>query len=118
MDQTKALLTTKEIRRTERFGQVLDILAYVGLLRTNYHIPKKPAPIQIDNFIWAGEFEPRIWEVLPAAALKVPELILGVNAEFDQIIYAIKNKKNIGPDYKFIKYTDMNKWFLFLNNTL
>ncbi len=118
MDQNTTKTTAKEIRRTERFGKVLDILAHARLLKTNYHKPKKPTPINVVDFIWAGEFEPRIWEVLPAAIIHFPELFLGKNKEFDQIILAIKNKKDDGPDYQFIKFDDMKKWFLFLNNRI
>ena len=118
MEQTQLKMTAKEIRRTEKFGNVLDILAHAQLLRTNYHKPKKPIPIQIDDLIWAGKFEPRIWEVLPAAMIHFPEFILGNNTEFDQILLAIKNKNDTGPDYQFIKFDDMKKWFLFLNNRI
>jgi hypothetical protein len=63
-------------RRDPRFLRVVGRFQAARLLATNYDVPDRRRPITIEDALWAGEFEPRILELLPAAMIKKPSLFV------------------------------------------
>lgn len=59
-------------RRTPRYRRVLGRFVGAGLLSTNEPVAAHRSAIQLADALWAGEFEPRIFELLPSLLLKKP----------------------------------------------
>ena len=63
-------------RRDPRFLRVMGRFKAARLLSTNYDVRDHRERITIEDALWAGEFEPRILEILPAAMIKKPSLFV------------------------------------------
>lgn len=59
-------------RNDPRFLRVLGKLVHLNLMETNAGIPPYPRAISLDDALWVGAVEPRVWELLPALILKKP----------------------------------------------
>ena len=59
-------------RRTPRYRRVLGRFVGAGLLSTNEQVIPHRAAIELADALWAGEFEPRIFELLPALLIEKP----------------------------------------------
>ena len=71
----------KSARQSSRFKKVLGKLVTAGLIQTNQVYPPTRGKITVKDCLWAGEFEPRILELLPALVLKRP----GIFSDMDQL---------------------------------
>jgi len=71
------LNATKDARAygTEPFRRVIGAFTHAGLLKNNLGIEGEKAKITLDEVLWAGEFEPRLHELLPAVLIKKPGFI-------------------------------------------
>jgi len=60
-------------RKNPRFGRVLGRLISAGYLRANVEYEAKfQGRVSLADALWAGDLEPRIYEILPAIVLKKP----------------------------------------------
>ena len=86
-------------RASPRFQKVVGKLLATGLLFSNETIKPYSGKIQLADALWAGEIEPRIYELLPALILKRPSLFKSlekVPEDLDQVIKSIrKNQANV-----------------------
>ena len=106
----KIVQKTNDIKAGPRYQNVLDLFLKTKLLRNN-HGPKNPAaPIDINDAIWAAEYEPRFLEILPAAVIKFPEMFFGHNELVDQIVQDIKANKTTGPSLGYAEFEKMKHW--------
>jgi hypothetical protein len=102
-------------RQDLRFKKTVALLRGKGLLDTN--LPIRAATgikIQLGDAIWAGRnVEPRILEVLPAAILHYKKNFLGIDQmpkELDQILKAIRNNADDGPEFEGVSFLKMKYW--------
>lgn len=65
-------------RRDPRYRRVIGRFVRAGLLATTGRVTPRHTPITVDDALWAGELEPRILELLPAAIVKRPGLFENV----------------------------------------
>lgn len=102
-------------RRDLRFKKAMGIFKAKGLLQTNLDIPARTgAKIEVQDALWAGRnVEPRILEVLPAAIIHHRANFMGCEdlpKELQEVLKAIRNDANDGPDFEGIPYTKMKHW--------
>ena len=86
--QMKAL---EQKRNDQRFIRAIGKLIHAGLINNSKYKPYK-GPVLIDDALWAGQYEPRILELIPAIVLKKPNLfeIKEMPKDLKQIIWDIK----------------------------
>jgi hypothetical protein len=66
-------------RRDPRYRRVLGRFVQAGLLTTTAEVKPYTAAVSVHDALWAGELEPRILELLPAAIVKRPGLFEDVH---------------------------------------
>ncbi len=71
---TKALKIFDEQKRDTRFRRAIGLLKRNRLLEVNRPYPYL-GKADMQDMLWAGQIEPRIYELLPAIVLKRPNLI-------------------------------------------
>lgn len=104
-----------QMRREDRFLDVMGFLVTKGFLGANYPLPRRPnKKLFLDDALWAGRnVEPRILEVLPAAVLR-----LGAHFDFDParrpelaaVMDALKRGEENGPDFFGVPYAKAREW--------
>lgn len=107
----KALLLAKT-REDPRFEKVMGILIHYGLLRAEGIRPRRGgAPIQ--DFYWVGEnLEPRVFECLPALAMRRPRAILAVEFPEDLkvAVRLLKKGDTKKHEFKSIPLDKCDQW--------
>lgn len=81
-------------RQSPRFQKVVGRLIKAKLFQAVSGIPKYSGKLTISDCIWAGIYEPRILELLPALVIKKPSLFKDLETcpdDLEQIIKDIKN---------------------------
>lgn len=66
-------------RKDPRFVRVIGQLVRAGLL-SHRQIRASAEPVSLDDALWAGQWEPRILELLPAILLKKPKFFSSADA--------------------------------------
>lgn len=88
-------------RKDERFVRAMGKLVAAKLIETNMEaIVAVRGAVHIDDALWAGTVEPRIFELLPAIVLKKPSLFEGSDAlpeDLAQIVRAIRHGEATEP---------------------
>jgi len=72
--QEKELLLAK-MRGSARFKRILGRLIAMNLLRTNENVRPNRDKMKIKDLLWVGKIEPRVFELIPAIAIKKPSAI-------------------------------------------
>lgn len=72
--QKKFRLLQKQ-RRDPRYLNVIGRLVHEGLLDGSEVVPAR-ARVTVDDALWAGEVEPRVYELLPAIVFRHPRMLL------------------------------------------
>lgn len=112
----KKIAEQNKINRTDlRFKKAIAFFKAKGLLITNQQIPAwTGVRLDLEEVLWAGRnVEPRILEVLPAAILHYRAQFLGLKnmpKDLDQVLKAIRNNAEQGPNFEGIEYTKMKTW--------
>jgi hypothetical protein len=112
--KAKAKVDAKN-RHDPRFLETMGFLVAKGFLKMNWEIPLVPnKKLKIDHAIWAGmNVEPRILEVLPAAALRLAkhfDLDPIKHRELAQVVNQLRNRETKGADFFGMPYEKMKVW--------
>lgn len=102
-------------RKDKRFIDAMGFLVAKGFLKTNLAIPGTPnKKLKLDDVIWAGKnVEPRILEVLPAAALRLEkhfDLDPVKHAELVKVLQQLKKNQEDGDDFLGVPYKKFKVW--------
>jgi hypothetical protein len=113
----KAALADKKKRTDRRYKIAMAFLVKKGLLKTNENfLPYYQAKVTAKDLIWAGKnVEPRILEVLPVAALRLPKAIKIVGLTEDEInlknvMDDLTHNKTDGRDFLNMPYVKIKAW--------
>jgi hypothetical protein len=82
------------------------------LLITNDDIPEYRQPITVSDTLWAGEIEPRLIELLPAAIVKKPSLFVDVKSlprDVSEVVRALRCNET-PPPLRGISGADLLRW--------
>lgn len=93
----------KKLKKDPRYIKVIESFVYAKLLDSNIFTGKSHY-ITLEDVLFAGEIEPRVFELLPAILIKKPSLIRqkeNIPKDLEDVIKRIKRKKDL-PDYKNI----------------
>jgi hypothetical protein len=97
--------------RSERFVRVCDLLRFLKLIFNNNPTPEAAQPVTLDDVFWAGTYEPRFLEVLPAAYIAYPDYFTGENNNLNAVIERIKQGLDDGPNLApGVEYKKMKHW--------
>jgi hypothetical protein len=91
---------------------VLGRFKAARLLITNDDIPEHRDAITVADTLWAGEIEPRLIELLPAAILKKPSLFVDVKSlpqDVSDVVRAIRRNET-PPPLRGIPGEDLLRW--------
>lgn len=99
-------------RRDPRYKRVLGRLASAGLLITNEKVRPYTKPVRLTDALFAGEIEPRVFELLPALVIKKPSLFLEVRKLPPDLAAAVRAlRRNETPEaFRGIPGADLMKW--------
>jgi len=99
-------------RQDPRYRQVIGRLRTARLLETNFDVPAHREPIAVDDALWAGKFEPRILELLPALIVKKPSLFAATTELPKDLSDTVRKlRRNEMPDeFRGIPGPDLAKW--------
>lgn len=98
-------------RRDPRFLETLGILVAEGHLQADGVTPQK-GRLRLEDALWAGQWEPRILEILPALYLKKPRLFLHEQTlphDFQQVLQAIRRAGD-APTFRGIPAALYQPW--------
>lgn len=99
-------------RESPRYGRVLGRFVGAGLLSTNQKVVPHRAAIQLADALWAGEVEPRIFELLPALLIKKPSFFKERAALPDDLSRAVRalRRGDTSVDFRGIPGKDLARW--------
>ena len=80
-------------RESLRFKRVIGRLIQAKLIQAQAHIRPFSGKLSLKEYVWAGQFEPRIFELLPALVIKKPSL-------FEDIKQCPKDLEELVKDIK------------------
>ncbi len=112
----KAAAQDDKNRKDIRYKKAMAFLVRKGFLKTNMNFENYyHAKIKIKDLIWAGQnVEPRILEVLPAAAARLPRaFIFDTTKEtrvLQKIILELKENKENGTNFFEMPYEKLKVW--------
>ncbi len=99
-------------RRDPRYQRTLKRFVDMGLITTNQELPGHDAPLHVDDVLWAGEAEPRFWEILPALLVKRPSVFVKPHRlpqDLDRVVRRLR--RNLVPeDFRGIPGADIHRW--------
>ena len=105
-------------RESPRFKRVVGRLIRAKLLQTQSDIQPFSGSLSIKDYIWAGTFEPRIFELLPALVIKKPSLFEDLKNcpnDLDQIVKEIRSGQAT-KDYHGISPKNYLRWIPFVGH--
>lgn len=104
-------------RKDLRYKRAMAFLTKKGLLKANMDFEKYyVAKLQIADLIWAGKnVEPRILEVLPAAAVRLPKAFKFRTADQDEnelrvVMNELAHGAEVGHDFLKTPYAKIKVW--------
>lgn len=110
----KAAERDKRKRRDPRYLRAMAFLTKKGALKANRDFTKwYRGKLNVKDALWAGKhLEPRILEVLPAIALRLPKEVLLTDAPVTLLkaIAALKNTDQEGPDFLGVPFKKYKVW--------
>ena len=100
-------------RKDPRFVRVMGRLVAAGYLRTNLaEVQAYSGKVSLDDALWAGSVEPRIYELLPAIVIKRPGFFDGASAlpaDLAEIVRGIR-RGQATEDFRGISPRDYLAW--------
>jgi len=102
----------KSARQSSRFKKVLGKLVADGLIQTNQVYAPSRGKISIKDCLWAGEFEQRILELLPALVLKRPGIFSDLEhlpADLLGVIKALR-RGEATEDFRSVPAASYRQW--------
>jgi len=99
-------------RRDPRYRRVVGRLVAAGLLSTSDPVKPSRAVLKLDDVLWAGAVEPRIFELLPALIIKRPALFRS-SSELPEDLAAVvaELRRNRTPEtFRGIPGEAMQRW--------
>lgn len=112
----KAAIKDAKNRKDKRYKKAMAFLVKKGFLKTNMNFENYyQAKIKIKELIWAGQnVEPRILEVLPAAAARLPKAFIFDTTKDTQrlqkVVLDLKENKETGTDFLKTPYEKLKVW--------
>lgn len=112
----KAAKQDAKNRKDIRFKRAMALLTRKGFLKTNDNFDQYyQRKLNVNDVIWAGKnVEPRILEVLPAAAARLPKLfVLNEQKEvlaLNNVIKDLRNNNETGADFLEVPYVKIKVW--------
>ncbi|QQR88916.1 MAG: hypothetical protein IPJ88_11880 [Myxococcales bacterium] len=110
---TKKAVELDTIYRDRRFVRVVGKLIDLGLLDTTMlHIGTYRGKIKLDDALWAGQYEMRILELLPALVMKKPGIFYGtltLAKDLEAVCKAIRAGKT-APSFRGVAAEDYMQW--------
>lgn len=110
----KAAKQDKIKRKDPRFLRTMAFLTKKGALKANRDYDRwYRGKLFLRDALWTGEHvEPRVLEVLPAMALRLPKEVIYTKAPdaFLMALEALRNDKNEGPDFMGISFAKYKVW--------
>ncbi|MCB0393146.1 MAG: hypothetical protein KDD25_01225 [Bdellovibrionales bacterium] len=101
-------------RRDPRFLRAMAFLTRKGILRANRDYQQWYfGKLHLKDALWAGKnLEPRILEVLPAIAVRLPKEVVYTDAPpaFLKAIEALKSNQLEGPDFLGVPFEKYKTW--------
>jgi hypothetical protein len=102
-------------RRDLRFLDTMAFFVAKGFLKTNMRLPLRPnTRVRLDDAIWAGQnVEPRIFEVLPAAILRLGrhfDLDADKHADLAHTVAQLRGREEHGDSFQGIPYAKLKVW--------
>jgi len=99
-------------RRDPRYQRTMARFVDMGLITTNQQLPRNRAPLRIEDVLWAGEAEPRLWELLPAVLVKRPAVFEDAEelpVDLERVVRRLR--RNLVPeDFRGIPGADIYSW--------
>ena len=105
------VLKIKRLEKDSRYQKTMGRLVYEKLLTHTEILPSKNF-VTLSDALWAGEIEPRIYELLPAIVLKRPKLFIQIEKppeDLRKILVDIRNREANQP-FRGIPPKDYLKW--------
>lgn len=104
-----------KLRKDSRYKIVMGFFTQMGFLSTNreFH-PVGNQRIHLRDAIWAGQVEPRILEILPAAFARLPKRFKFERDEANsiaEIVRCLRNGDEHGPDFLGVPYDKLKGWY-------
>lgn len=99
-------------RESPRFKKVIGRLMGAKLLQGQAEVQLYSGKLSIKDYIWAGHFEPRIFELLPALVIKKPSLFEDLEncpEDLDEVVKEIRGGQAI-KDYHGISPRNYLRW--------
>ena len=112
----KAAIQDQKKRNDIRYKKAMAFLVKKGFLKANINFEiYYQAKMRIKDLIWAGQnVEPRILEVLPAAALRLPKAFIYDNtreiANLKQVLVDLRENKDTGVNFLNMPYKKIKVW--------
>jgi hypothetical protein len=99
-------------RRDPRYRRALSRFVDAGLLTTNQELVRDREPLRVADVLWAGEAEPRFWELLPALLVKRPSMIADPHDLPDDLDRVVRRlRRNLVPEtFRGIPGADVYRW--------
>jgi len=101
-------------RKDPRFLRTMEFLVRKGFLKANRNYEKwNSGKLYLRDALWAGEnVEPRVLEVLPAVAVRLPKEVNlnGAPKVFFDAFEALKKNQNDGPDFFGVSFDKYKVW--------
>ncbi len=108
----KAAARDARARRDARFSRAMGVFKRAGLLHDNTGIEPLRGPVALSDVLWAGRYEPRFFELLPAVLVKKPSLVhldRAVPADLRRVLTALR-KNEMPPDFRGVPGDDLLRW--------
>ena len=99
-------------RKDARFLRAMGVFQRVGLLHGNMGINPLPGSLALSDVLWAGRFEPRFFELIPAVLIKKPALVrldTEIPDDLEQVLAHLR-KNEVPPDFRGLPGSDIARW--------
>jgi len=117
LEQIKSSAIKDDIYRKDiRYKKAIAFLVRKGFLKTNLAFENYyNSKIKVTDLIWAGQkVEPRILEVLPAAAARLPKSFIFDETKYkrnlQKVVLDLQDNKKTGTDFLKIPYAKLKVW--------
>lgn len=99
-------------RSSLRYRKILGRLVAMNLLRTTGDILLNRDKMKIGDLLWAGEIDPRIFELIPAIAIKKPGAIADIENAPKDLKIVLNEIRSANPvtDFRYARPKDYMQW--------